>query len=277
MFSGFMVQTWEVATVVGVVAGVVGFYTVLRGSSFVAHGIPQSAFTGAAGATLIGASQLLGMGVFGLLSALGIGWLARRGRSDVATALTLVVMLGLGGFFLSLTSEYASEVFSLLFGEVLGVSANEVWPTVGLGVAVLAVMVVLARPLLLDSVLDDGGARRQGAALWLEIAFLIVVALATTASVPVVGALLMFSLMIGPPAAARYFTDRPWVALVLSVALALLSVWTAIAASYLSNWPVGFFVGVNGAVLYVVGRGWAAWRGTRVAAHLPEPVAVPVS
>ncbi len=85
-------------------------------------------------------------------------------------------------------------------------------------------------------------------------------------TVPVVGALLIFSLMIGPPAAARSFTSRPLLAMLLSVVIALITVWAAIAASYLYNWPVGFFVGTLGAVSYVTGRGWAAWRRTRLVA-----------
>ena len=63
-------------------------------------------------------------------------------------------------------------------------------------------------------------------------------------TVPVVGALLIFTLMIGPPAAARCFTDRPGVALAGSVVLALVTIWSAIAAAYETNWPVGFFVGI---------------------------------
>ena len=84
MFSGFMVNAWEVATIVAVVAGVVGFFVVLRGSAFPAHAIPNGAFAGAAGANLIGVSPLVGLGVFSLLAALGISSLGRRGRPDVA-------------------------------------------------------------------------------------------------------------------------------------------------------------------------------------------------
>ncbi len=69
--------------------------------------------------------------------------------------------------------------------------------------------------------------------------------------------------MIGPPAAARSFTDRPVVAIGLSVGLALATVWVAIASSYLTNWPIGFFVGMLGAVLYAAGRGWVFWRRNR--------------
>ena len=83
------------------------------------------------------------------------------------------------------------------------------------------------------------------------MAFFVVVALATAMTVPVVGALLIFSLMIGPPAAACSFTDRPPVAIALSVAIALVTVWIAIAISFVTNWPIGFFVGAFSAASYV--------------------------
>ena len=94
----------------------------------------------------------------------------------------------------------------------------------------------------------------------MELAFLLVLALATTMTVPVVGTLLIFSLMIGAPGAARSLTDRPVLAMALSVAIALLIVWFAIAASYETNYPVGFFVGTASAVAYLLGRLWAAGR-----------------
>jgi zinc/manganese transport system permease protein len=270
MFSGFMVNTWLVATIVAVVAGSVGFFTVLRGSAFAAHAIPNGSFAGAAGAALIGINALIGLGAAALLSALGIGWLGRRGRRDVATALTLTMMLGLGALFLSLTVEYAPEVYSLLFGEVLGISANQLIPTAILAVVCLVALAALYRPLMLNSVLADVGEARGISRTGMEVGFLLVIALATTMTVPVVGTLLIFSLMIGAPAAARSFTDRPGRAIVLSVAIALVAVWASIAASYTTNYPVGFFVGAISAACYGAGRGWAAWRRRQRAAGAPE-------
>jgi zinc/manganese transport system permease protein len=263
MFSDFMVNTWTVATIVAVVAGVVGFFVVLRGSAFVADALPTGAFAGAAGASLIGVSTLLGLGVFSLIGALTIGLLGRRSRHDVATALTLVVMLGLGALFLSFSVEYAPEIYSLLFGEVLGISVNEVAPVAALGAVCIVATIAMFRPLMLSSTMAELGEARGVRSHRIEIYFLVVIALATSMALPVVGALLIFSLMIGPPAAARSFTSNPYLAMALSVVIAIATVWAAIAASYTSNWPVGFFVGVIGAFCYAVGRGWAAWRRTR--------------
>jgi zinc/manganese transport system permease protein len=258
MFSGFMVNAWMVASIVAVVAGVVGFFTVLRGSAFAAHAIPNGSFAGGAGAILIGISTLFGLGVFSLGGAMTIGLLGRRGRHDVATALALVAMLALGALFLSFSVEYAPEVYSLFFGEVLGISPNELAPTAILGALCILAIAILYRPLMLSSVLPEVGEARGISSFRMEMLFLAVLALATTMTVPVVGTLLIFSLMIGAPAAARSFTDRPPLAMALSVAFALLIVWFAIAASYETNDPVGFFVGAGSAVSYALGRGWAA-------------------
>jgi zinc/manganese transport system permease protein len=267
VFSGFMVNAWIVASIVAVVGGAIGFFVVLRGAAFVAHAVPQGSFAGAAAASLIGVNVLVGLGVFSLAAALGIGLLGRRGRHDVATALTLVFMLGLGALFLSFSAEYAPEIFSLLFGEVLGVSANQLVPTIGLAIACLAALALVYRPLLLSSVLPEAGQAKGISPFAIELCFLALVALTTTMTVPVVGTALIFSLMIGPPAAARAFTARPPVALALSVAFALVVAWAAIALSFQTNWPVGFFVGILSAAAYACGRVWVAWRmraGARV-------------
>lgn len=260
MFSGFMLNTWLAASMVAVVAGVIGFFVVLRGSAFVAHALPQGAFAGAAGASLIGVNTILGLGVFALLGALGIGWLGKRGRHDVVTALALVVMLGLGAMFLSLSVEYSSEVYSLLFGEVLGVARDELLPIAGLSLVTLAAVAILYRPLLISSALPEVAEARGVRAHRMEICFLMVVALATTVTIPVVGTFLLFSLMVAPAGAAQLLADRPHAAMALSVVLALLIVWAAIVISYYTNWPIGFFVGVAGALAYGAGRIFAVWR-----------------
>jgi len=256
MFSSFMLNTWVAGTAVAVIAGVAGFFAVLRGSTFAAHAIPNGAFAGAAGATLLGLNPFAGLAAFSVAGALGIAALSRRARSDVATALTFVMMLGVGALFVSWSTQYAQEAYSLLFGEVFGVSAGEVLPIVVLGGVSVVAIVVMFRPLLLSSALPEVAEARGVPPRRMELAFLLVMALATSMTVPVVGALLMFSLMIGPAAAARSLTARPGLAMTLSVLIALVTVWAAIAASYQSNWPLGFFVGVIGAAFFLSGKAW---------------------
>ena len=270
MFADFMVNTWIAASLVATVAGVVGFFVVVRGASFAAHALPLGAFPGAAGASLLGVNPLLGLLVFSGLGVIGISQLARRGRHDVATALSLVMLLGLGALFLSRTSEYFQAVYALLFGEVLGVSRQDLGPVAVLSAVSIALIMILFRPLLLSSVSPELGEARGVSSRSMEVLFLGVVALATAMALPVVGALLVFSLMVGPASAARALTDRPLCAMLLSAVLAVVIVWASIALSFVSNWPIGFFVGGLSAIAYGVGRAWmwglVSRRGARTAA-----------
>jgi zinc/manganese transport system permease protein len=268
MFSGFMENAWIIGSIVAIVAGVVGFFVVMRGAAFPAHAIPNGAFAGAAAANLIGINTLIGLGVFSLGAALAISKLSRRGRADAVTALALVVMLALGAAFLSQSTEYEPEIFSLLFGEILGVSTSQIWPIAVLGAVCILSVTVLYRQLLLTALAPDIAAAQGLRPQRIETIFLVVLACATTMTVPVVGALLIFTLMIGPPAAARCFTDRALVALGLSVVMALITIWAALACAFATNWPVGFYVGSFSAAWFVIGRIFSALRKSHGARQL---------
>lgn len=262
MFASFMVNTWIVASIVAVVAGIVGFFVVIRGAAFAAHSLPLGAFSGAAASTLLGIDQFYGLVVFSGLGVLGISQLSRRARHEVATALSLVALLGMGTLFLSMTSEYSQAVYSLLFGEVLGINNSEILPVAIVGAVSIGIVAFFFRPLLLSSLSPELGAVCGASSRRLELWFLAALALATTMALPVVGALLVFSLMIAPPAIARSLTNRPGRAILYSAGIALITVWAAIAISYVTDWPVGFFVGALGAAFYGIERSVLAIRAS---------------
>ncbi|MCB8875625.1 metal ABC transporter permease [Acidisoma silvae] len=254
MFASYMINGWIMATIIAVVAGAVGLFVVLRGMSFAAHALPLGAFPGAAAANLLGISELWGLIGFSGLGVIGITQLAQRQRRDVATALMLMALLGLGTLFLSLSGHYAQGVYALLFGQLVSVSRAEIWPVLALGILIIAALGLGFRPLLLNTLSPDLAATHGISAGRADFGFLALVGIATAMALPVVGALLVFSLMIGPAAAARSLTNRPATALLLSVCLAVLTVWVSIAAAYISDWPTGFFVGTLAALLFAVAR-----------------------
>jgi zinc/manganese transport system permease protein len=256
MFASFMINTWIMATLIAVVAGCVGFFVVLRGTTFAAHALPLGAFPGAAAANLLGVNVLWGLFVFAAAGVIGITQLGQRQRNDVATALTLIALLGFGTLCLTLSGHYAQAVYGLLFGQVIGVNRADIPPILAMSLLVVAVIVLGFRPMLLSSVSADLGAARGVSARRMDLVFLAVLAGATAMALPVVGALLVFSLMVGPASAARSFTSRPFAAIALSVGIALATVWSAIALSFYSNWPIGFFVGGFAALAYALGRSW---------------------
>jgi zinc/manganese transport system permease protein len=251
----FMQNALLTGSIAAVLAGLVGFFVVLRGVSFAAHALGQIGFAGAAGAVLIGVAPLWGLVVFALGGALGLGVLGPRepGR-DAVTALVLAAALGLGALFIALNNTYATAAFSLLFGAIVGISRAQVWQTALLGLGCLLGLAALYRPLLLCSV-DVEMAEARGVPVRLVgILFLVVVGLAAAVTIPTVGTLLIFSLMVGPAAAACHVTSRPWSAMGLAVAFSLLATWIGLIVAYDTGWPIGFIISAAVTVLYLGAR-----------------------
>ena len=138
---------------------------------------------------------------------------------------------------------------------------------------------VIFRPLLLTSAMPEVAEARGVSTHRVEIVFLLVMALTTSMTVPVVGALLMFSLMIGPAPRPPVVHRRPGLAITVSVAFGLVTVWIGIAVSYETNWPLGLLRRRARRGVLLVGRAWAALRGRRVPRAAPrrQPSPAPAS
>ncbi len=249
-----MINAWITASIVGLVSAVVGFFIAVRGQAFLAHALPNGAFAGAAMANLISINPLLGLGIFSVFGAGTIGFLEKKLKKDTATALGFVLMLAIGALLLSLTAEYSQQIFALLFGEILGVSTTELLPTAILAAVILGLIFLCYRPLLYSSVLEEVAFAKKISPGQYNMAFLLIVALVTTMAIPVVGTLLIFTLLVAPAATARLVAATPKTALLVSVVLSLTTVYLSIALAYESNWPIGFFIGILGFVSYSLGK-----------------------
>jgi len=254
MFAPYMQDAWIVASLVALAAGCAGYFVVLRGAGFAAHALPMAAFPGAALAGLLGIARFYGLAVFALAGVAGLTWLKRAQRPDAAAALVLVALLGLGALFLSLSGEYANSVYALLFGQVLGVGAADLPPAFAIGLGVPAVLLLCFRPLTFSALAPDLAAARGLSCAGLDLLFLGLLAVTAAVALPIAGALLVFTLMVGPAAAARYLVRAPLPALGLSMVLALLIAWAALALAYLTSLPSGFFVGTLSAAVYLAAR-----------------------
>src|SRR6266516_7078501 len=197
----FMQHALEAGTIVADIAGIVGYFVVLRRSSFAAHALSHIGFAGAAGAALFAVNPVFGLLLFTNAGGVSIAILSpRAAHRDVQIGTVLAFMLGLGVLFISLYSGYATEAYSILFGQILGISSSDVILTLIASLVILLGVGVVYRPLLFAS-LDEEVAEAQGMPmLLLGILFMMFVALATSIAVQVVGVLLIFSLMVTPAA-----------------------------------------------------------------------------
>jgi len=255
----FMVHALQAGTVVAVVAGVIGYFVVIRGSAFAAHALSHIGFAGATGAVVLGLSPVVGLLVFTVGSGTVIGALGSRIRGrDVTIGIVLAWMLGLGVLFISLYTGYATEAYAILFGEILGISDRDVAIVVLTGVLTLLALALLYRPLLFSSVDENLAAARGVPVTGLSIAFMAVLALAVTGAVQVVGVLLIFALIVTPAAIAIRWTHRPPAAIAVSAGLALAFTWAGLLIAFYSPHPVSFFITSLAFGTYLAARAGAA-------------------
>ncbi len=243
----FMQNAYLAGTLVAIVAGIVGYYMVLRSQSFAGHSLANVGFAGATGALLFGVPPVAGLFVAGVLAAVGIQTLnlgARQSRqSDVAVGAVFTASLALGYLFVHLaTTEYAANVYTVLFGNVLGISDQDVTIIAWSAVVLLGALGFMARPLLFASLDPDVAAAHGVPVRTLAFAYLVVLALVVAVAVQVVGVLLIFALLVTPAAIARQLTARPARAVALAVVLALLFTWVGLAVGFFTLYPVGFFI-----------------------------------
>jgi zinc/manganese transport system permease protein len=261
----FMVHALEAGAIVAVLASVVGWFMILRRGAFVGHTLSVMAFPGAAGAALAGLPAALGFYLACAASAVTIGLtripVARTVGGETALIGTVqAVGLAAGFLFLSLSNEILTGLETLLFGTFLGVSSGQVVSLLAVAAGALAALAVIARPLLF-STFDPEVARARGVPVRaLDMAFLLILAVAVAATSQITGALLSFALLVAPPATAQLLTSRPLAGVLLSIAISLAIAWLGLAAAYFSIYPVGFYTTTFALAAYLL-----AWSGR--AAH----------
>lgn len=239
----FMQHAFEAGTMVAIFAGITGYFVVLRRSAFTAHAFSEIGFAGAAGAVLIGIPPIAGLLLGSSLGGLAIAALGRRATNrDLQIGIVLAFSLGLGLLFISLYAGYATEAYSILFGEILGVSYSQVLLTFGAGAAIIGAMAVIYRPLLFASLDEDVAEAKGMPMLFIGTVFMLLVAVAVSFSVQVTGVLLIFSLMVTPAATAQYLSRRPATAITISVIIALAATWVGLFVAFYTPYPVSFFI-----------------------------------
>jgi zinc/manganese transport system permease protein len=251
----FMQHAIESSWIISMIAGVTGYFVVLRRSAFVAHAYSEIGFAGASGAILLGIEPLAGLVLGSIIGGITIAALSRRVTNrDTQIGIVLAFALGLGLLFISLYRAYSTEAISILFGEILGISSNEVLLTFIAGVGILSAMAFLYRPLLFASLDEDVAEARGIPMLFLGTAFMLVVAVAVSFAIQITGVLLIFSLMVTPAATAQYLSMRPNRAIAISVGISLLATQVGLFLAYFTPYPVSFYVTGIVFFLYLIVR-----------------------
>jgi len=254
----FMAHAFEAGTIVAVVAGLIGWFMVLRRQAFAGHALAVVGFPGAAAAILLGVGAAYGYFTFCLAAALAIALLppSRGGRGDesAVTGTVQAFALASGFLFVSLYHGFLNGVDALLFGSFLGISQGQVLALLAAGLGALAVLAMIGRPLLFASVDPEVAAAGNVPVRALSVVFLLLLGVAVAEASQITGTLLVFALLVAPAATAQTVTTRPAVGLVLSPLIALVVTWGGLTLAYRWPYPIGFFVTSLAFAAYVIAR-----------------------
>ncbi|GLV56060.1 ABC transporter permease [Dictyobacter sp. S3.2.2.5] len=241
----FMRTAFLAGTVISLLAGFVGYFVVLRHQAFASEALSDVAFTGALAGAVLAINPLLMLLFMTVAVALAMGGLGERvqGR-DVATGTILAWVLGLGALFLS---EFTTQVsgtgtgFSaaqVLFGNMLGISEEQLLTLISIGAPTLLVLIVIARPLLFTSLDPVVAAACRVPVRLLGLLFAVVLAITVSEATMAVGALLVFALILLPAATAHRLTSSPFAAMALAIGIAILLTWVGITLGFYTGYPM---------------------------------------
>lgn len=254
-----------VGTLVAIVTGTVGVFTVMRGQSFAGEAFGDIGTTGGSGAFLVGIGPLWGFVVGNLLAAAAmetIGIQRTRGR-DLATGIVLGASIGLAALFLYLATTEQSTTgatVTILFGSAFAIASSTVPLIALLGLLVLGLVLLFYRPLLLSTVSPEMAAARGIPVRLVGILYLLALALAAALAAITIGSILGTALLVGPAASALRLTKRPLMAMLTAAGIGMGAMWLGIVLAYDSyewppaghGWPVSFFVVTLVFVLYLL-------------------------
>jgi zinc/manganese transport system permease protein len=249
----FMRTAFMASGLAAVLAGTVGFFLVLRGQTFAGHALSHVGFTGATGAVLFGLSPLAGLVGFTFVAGIGMGLFGEKlATRDVAVGMMLSLALGLGLLFLHFYTAAATQAAALLFGNVLGVDSSALLTLAVLAIVSLVALAMIIRPLIFASLESELAEARGVPVRFVSVAFLAIVAVAVAECAQIVGVLLVFTLMVGPAAAAQNFSRRMIGGMVLAAGLALAEAWGGLTLAYTTDWPTSFWITALSGLVYLV-------------------------
>lgn len=248
----FMMNAFIAGLCICIASGIIGYFTIIRRSTFASHALAHIGLPGATGAVLLGLPVSLGLGTFALAGAVVIGFLGKRAsQREVATGTVLAFTIGLGLFFARLSTAATQQMQSILFGSILTITRDEIIGFFIFDIAMVVILSLVFHPLLFSS-LDEQVARAKGVPIALmNIIYMIMLAGVTTIAVPAVGTLLVFALIITPAATANILVSSPFATIITSSILCLISIAGGLVLSAMFPAPPSFLIVTLSTIMWI--------------------------
>lgn len=259
-----------VATIAGALCGLLGVFVVLRGMSYIGHGLSHAVFGGAAASAVIGVNFFIGAGIWGVVSGVLIARVARRRvlGADAAIGVVTTASFALGLALMNRYGQASKSIEAVLFGSVLGVRPSDIVAVTLVALLSLAIIVVWYRRLLF-STFDRDVAQVSGVNVGLvEAVLLALLSLTILVTMRVIGTLLISALLVIPAAAARMTTNSFTRLLWLSPLFGAVTCFVGMNASYHLDTSASATIILIDALVFVVVYAVAGFRNRAKMASL---------
>lgn len=232
--NAFMLRALLAGVLVAVACAVIGTFVVLRGLAFIGDALAHGVLPGIAGAILLGLPGILGAAVGALVMIGGVTLVTNRSRlsSDTAIGLLFVAMLSLGVVMVSASDAFQGDLLAILFGQILGTSADQLTIMAVATAAVVGIAAVAARPFLLLSFDPEGADVAGFPSRCYHTLMMLLVALTVVVAFQTVGTLLVFGMLLAPAATGALLAHRISLMMTIAVVVGALSSYLGLLASY---------------------------------------------
>lgn len=253
MFYGFLQKALTTSIMVGIICGVIGCFIILRGMALMGDAISHAVLPGVALSYMLGINFFFGAVFTGMLTSLGIGFISQNSRikNDVSIGIMFTAAFASGIIMITLMKS-STDLYHILFGNVLAVRPSEMWSTLFIGIFVLVCVYAFYKELLVSS-FDSTMAAAYGLPTRVIHYFLMtLLTMVTVASLQTVGIVLVVAMLITPAATAYLLTNRLWVMIYLSAGIGVLSSIFGLYFSYTYNLASGAAIVLVATVLFIL-------------------------
>ena len=249
----FLQNALVTAVVIGVVSGAVGCFIILRGMSLMGDAISHAVLPGVAISYILGINFFVGAIIFGLLSSIIITFIKNNSiiKGDTAIGITFSSFLALGVILIGIANS-STDLFHILFGNILAVQDIDKWLTIGVSIAVLVVIVLFFKELLITS-FDPLMAKATGMKVnFYHYLLMVLLTLVSVTAMQSVGTILIVAMLITPAATAYLYTNSLRKMIILSSSLGAVSSVLGLFIGYSFNIAVGSSIVITSAIIFAI-------------------------
>ncbi|UYO35172.1 metal ABC transporter permease [Bacillus zhangzhouensis] len=247
----FLQKALFTSVMVGIICGVIGCFIILRGMALMGDAISHAVLPGVAISYMLGINFFFGAVLTGVLTAIGIGYVSQNSRikNDSAIGIVFTAFFSIGIILITFLKS-SSDLYHILFGNVLAVRSSDMWMTLGIGIFILLAVIVFYKELLISS-FDPVISSVYGLPNRMIHYFLMtLLTLVTVASLQTVGIILVVAMLITPAATAYLLTDRLWIMIYLSAFFGAISAVTGLGLSFTFNLSSGASIVLVATILF---------------------------